>query len=347
MDDLLDLDELRAFAPPPPVRPLPPERLAQRKEFLMRAVERSLGSTEASTTLPEPARDRARRPRRRRRVTILIAAAVAVVGSTALGWALLSSARDTVAVECVIEGTDTIIPAASGDPVADCAAQWQRDTGNPAPPLTAYDNGVGGVTVLPASQTPPPSYSPLPNGTVQNVAMVQMQQWLDDYVVGLNSGCFGDATAVPMTEQALVRFGLVGWTVVPAPQRDRAASASQPVPTGQQAPVARQDDGQLCVNVGILDASSTTVTLMVSSGPGPGGSTEQQLAAALRPIAQQCLPLDEAARQVRSAADALGLSEDARDYELTEVPDPAADCTTITENVGGTIFLVLRGPASS
>jgi hypothetical protein len=176
--------------------------------------------------------------------------------------------------------------------------------------------------------------------------MVQMQQWLDDYVSGLNSGCFDDGTAVPMTEQALARFGLTGWTVVPAPQSDRSGSSAPPVPSGQAAPVA-QGDGQQCVNVGILDADATTVTLLTSGGPGPGGSTVQQLAAALRPIAQQCLPLDQAVSQVRSAAAGLGLSEDANQYELTQVTDPTAACTSITEDVGGTIFLVLRGPASS
>jgi hypothetical protein len=309
----------------------------------MRAVQQSLGSDGPTSTLSTK---RAPGPRRGRRAAIVLAAAVALVGSTALGWALLSSARNTVAVDCVIQGADTIIPAASGDPVADCASQWQRDTGGQAPALAAYDNGFGGITVLPADQTPPPDYSPLPSGAVQNVAMVQMQQWLDDYVGGLNSGCFDNATAVPMTEQALDRYGLAGWTVVPAPQGGASDSAAQPIPSGQEAPLAR-NDGQACVDTGILDADSSTVTLLTSGGSGPEGSPVQQLAAALRPIAQQCLSLDDAVQQVRSAAAALGLSEDARQYELTQVADPTTSCTSITEDVGGTIFLVLRGPASS
>jgi hypothetical protein len=31
---------------------------------------------------------------------------------------------------------------------------------------------------------------------------------------------------------------------------------------------------------------------------------------------------------------------------LTEVTDPTARCTTIYENVGGSVFVILRGPSS-
>jgi hypothetical protein len=247
---------------------------------------------------------------------ILLAAAVVVLGAAAVGWAFLaSSGRDSVAVECEIQGSDTIIPAASGDPVADCAAQWQRDTGTTAPALVAYDNGLGGITVLPASQTPPDGFTRLPGGAVQNVSMVEMQQWLDDYVSGLNSGCFDGATATQMTQQELTRLGMTGWAVLAPPSSDAGS----------------------CVDTGILDASKSTVALRALSGPVPPGSVMEQLAAKLRPIAQDC---------VRSAAGELGHSEDAHQYELNEVPDASARCTTISENVGGTIFLILRGPSS-
>lgn len=261
---------------------------------------------------------------RQRRLPVLIAAAVVLSGA-AVAWAFLaSSARDTVAVQCLIQGSDAIIPAASGDPVADCAAQWQRDTGQAAPALVAYDNGHGGVTVLPAAEAPPAGFTRLPAGASQNVAMVEMQQWLDDYVGGLNSDCFDAGAAAQMTQQELTRLGMTGWTVQPPPSSDLGS----------------------CVDTGILDAPSSTVALRAMSGPVPAGSVMARLAAKLRPIARDCLPLDAAAQQVRSAAGELGLSEDDHGYELTEVPDAAARCTSISENVGGTIFLVLRGPSS-
>jgi hypothetical protein len=324
MDDLLELEELRALAPAPSVRPLPPERLAQRKEILMREVVRSL---ESSAPMPPvaPASRRARSARRRRRSPILLAAALVVLTGTAVAWAfVVSSARDTVAVQCEIQGVSTVIPSGTGDPVADCAAQWQRDTGNPAPPLAAYDNGVGGITVQPADQAPPSGWTRLGSGETQNLSMVQMQQWLDDYVSGLNSGCYDNATAIQMTQQALARFDMADWTVQPAPPSD----------TGQ------------CIATGILDGTNTTVTLRALGGPVPPGWTPEKLAVKLRSIAQTCGSLDATATQVRSAANELGLSEDAHQFELTEVRDNSARCTTIYENVGGTIFLILRGPSS-
>jgi hypothetical protein len=324
MDDLLELEELRALAPAPSVRPLSPERVAMRKEILMREVAQSLD--------PHPSRLRAAlrfpRPllaRRHGRLLVALAAALVVLSATAVGWALvISSARDTVSVQCEIQGSSAVIPSATGDPVADCSAQWQRDTGSPAPPLVAYDNGDGGVTVLPADETPPSGFTRLLAGETQNVSMVEMQQWLDDHVTGLNSGCYDDVTAMRMTQQALTRFGMGGWTMQPPPSSD----------AGQ------------CVGTGILDPANKTVTLRALGGPAPSDSTVERLAAKLRAIAQQCAPLNATAAEVRSAANELGLSEDAQQFQLTQVRDNTATCTTISENVGGTIFLVLRGPSS-
>jgi len=248
-----------------------------------------------------------------------------VLSLGAVGWALAtSSALDTVSAQCEIQGSSSVIPSASGHPVADCAAQWQRDTGSPAPPLAAYDNGHGGITVLPADETPPSGFTPLPTGETQNVSMVEMQQWLDDYVDGLNSGCYDTATAVKMTQQELAQLGLGSWTV-------------QPPPTS---------DGGSCVDTGIMDPANSTLTLRELGGPGSPDSVFEELAVKLRAIARDCGSLDATAQRVRSAASALGLSEDAHQYELTEIRDDSARCTTIDENVGGTIFLVLRGPSS-
>jgi hypothetical protein len=102
---------------------------------------------------------------------------------------------------------------------------------------------------------------------------------------------------------------------------------------------------QQCVDTGILDGTNRTVSLRALGGPVPPGFAEEKLAVKLRSIAQQCGSLDATATQVRSAATDLGLSEDAHQFELTEVRDDSARCTTISEDVGGTIFLILRGPS--
>ncbi|HEY1330044.1 MAG TPA: hypothetical protein VGH10_01055 [Actinomycetota bacterium] len=344
MDETVDLKELRATAPPYPVRPLSSESLARRRSVLMRALQDS--PRLAAGTPPEPIRPGHRRPvRNRRRLTVLAAAAVLVLGATATTWALVaSSARQTVSVECVIRGSDTIIPSATGRPVADCAAQWRRDTGTSAPRLIAYDNGVGGITVLPASQTPPRGFTRLPQGATQDVSMVVMQQWLDDYVSGLNSGCYGNATAVAMTRQELGRLGMANWTVRPAPDSDFATSVQSPSRAGV-AP-AMVSSSQNCVGTGILFPDTTTVQLRALSGPIDPGSVIAKLAGKLRAVAQHCGTLNATARGVRSAAHSLGLTQAAHQYELTMVPDGSLQCTSIAMNVGGTIFLILRGPAA-
>lgn len=264
-----------------------------------------------------------RRPRYPSRLVVLLAALA--LGGVAIGWAYFAStARDTVSIQCEIAGVSTVISSASGDPVADCAGQWRRDTGDRAPRLAAYDNGHGGITVLPADEAPPSGWTRLPDGATQNVSMVQLQQWLDDYVSGLNSGCYDNPTAVQMTAGELRRLGMANWTVRPAPP----------------------DEASSCVNTGILDPRSSTVVLRGLGGPAPADVPAVRLAVKLRSIAATCQPLGPAAVDVRSAAAELGLSEDARGYQLDEVQDDALRCTTIAEDVGGTINIILRGPST-
>jgi len=282
----------------------------------------------ASTTAPSPSQrqraGRVRGDRRRSRLPVVAAVAAVVLAGSAIAWAFaVFSARDTVSVQCLIGDRDVIIPATTGDPVKDCAGEWRRDTGDDPPPLVAYDNGLGGITVMPADRTPWPGFTPLPDGATQNVSLIAAQESLDDYIGGLYSGCFDNATAVRMTEQILERFDMAGWTVRPAPE-------STPP--------------DACVHAS-LDPTTRTVVLGGSLGaPASPDAPYDLLAAKLRSV-RGCMTLDAATRQVRSAAGELGLTEAAHDYQLTVVPDKDARCATITESVGGTISLILRGPA--
>ena len=104
------------------------------------------------TQLPFARRAPVRPARHRRRTLVLALAVVVAAGTAAAAWAILgSSARETTSVECVIDGTDTVITAVSGDPAYDCAVTWKNDLGTEPPPLVAYDNGSGGVTVIPGA----------------------------------------------------------------------------------------------------------------------------------------------------------------------------------------------------
>ena len=256
----------------------------------------------------------------RRRPLVLVVAIVVAAATAAAAWAIFgSSAQQTTSVECVISGTDTIIPASSGDPAADCALQWQRDLGTTPPPLLAYDNGDGGVTVLPRSEKPPAGFERLP-GHSQDVALIQLQESLDDYVNGLNSTCLDGAAATALTHAKLTQFGLTGWTVT------------------------IRNDGA-CADSEVVDPASRTVTLIGTAVPTGPETTFRRLADKLRPLTKSCESLPAAVGSVRSAASDLGLSESARTYELNAVTDNSLRCSSIYETVGGTIFLTVRGPS--
>jgi hypothetical protein len=278
-------------------------------------------------------------PRRRRLVLALAAFAVVAV-ATAATWVVLSNgpARETTSVECVIKGVDTIIPSTSGDPAQDCAVEWKRELGQAAPPLLAYDNGHGGVTVLMRSATPPAGFKRLVAG--QDADLIQLQNSLDDFVNGLNSSCLGNPGATTLTESKLARFGFTGWIV-----SSRGASSpgtAPPAQAGTRTAPTVKSDGNICWNGDIVDPSTQSVTLIASSDQN--GGTPTSLADKLRPIARQCQSLPDAVASVRNAANGLGLSESAKTYELNTATDNSMRCASIYETVGGTIFLTVRGP---
>ena len=264
------------------------------------------------TRLPFGRGRRVRREPQRRRPLVLVLALVAAGGLTAAAWAFLGSpARETTSVECVIKGIDTIIPSSSGNPAADCAAEWQREEGTAAPPLRAYDNTHGGVTVLLRSATPPAGFKPIES---QDVALIELQSSLDDAVAGLNSSCLDGTTATNLANRKLAQFGFNGWTVS---LRSAAAGA--------------------CYDAEYIEPSSSTVTLISLGAPATADPAIAKLADRLRPITQRCESLPAAEADARTAAEGLT-------YQVNAVTDNALRCSSVYETVGGTIFLTVRGP---
>jgi hypothetical protein len=289
-----------------------------------------------------------RRPVTRSRRPLVVALAIVAATATAGGaWALFgSSAHETTSIECSLDGTDTIIPAVSGDPAYDCAVVLKADNGTDAPPLAAYDNGHGGVTVIPRSAKPQSGWKPLPQG--QDVALIQLQDSLDDYIRGLNSSCLDSSAATSLARSKLAEFGFTGWAVsVRSPDSSSPNSpAPKATPGAKAAPVQSTSGTRSCVASDIVDPTTQAVTLIpaqVATGPE---ATFEKLADRLRPLTQRCQSLPAAVASVRSVASHLGLSESARTYELYTVPDHSLRCATIYETVGGTIFVTVRGPTS-
>jgi len=279
--------------------------------------------TRLSAGANRPVRGRLRRP-----LVFAVAVLVAVATAT-LAWAITrGGASETTSVECVIAGTDTVIDATSGNPAADCAAQWQRELSTQPPPLTAYANTSGGVTVLPRSQKPPARWRTLRS---QNVALIELQESLDDYLNGLNSSCLNASAATAFTRQQLDRLGFVGWTV-----------NVRPAPQGSGSPI--------CTGSGIVDPTHATVTLISGSfGNPPRNWVPGRLATSLRPLTKTCLTLPAMRSAVEERASQLGLSPDPpatkTSYALDTNQNDRLRCTSLYETVGGTINLILRGPA--
>jgi hypothetical protein len=288
------------------------------------------------------------RPVRRRRVVVALAAVAVVATATAATWAVLrgAPARETTSVQCLIEGSDAIIPSTSGDPVHDCVADYQREFGTAPPQLVAYDNGLGGVTVIPRSQKPQAGWKRLVSG--QDVDLIQLQDSLDDYINGLNSSCLNGAAATSLARSKLAQFGFAGWTVAVHGADPSASSLPAPkaAPGKKAAPTESTSGTRTCVASDIVDPTTQSVTLIpVGVAPGPE-ATFEKLAGKLRPITQSCESLPAAVASVRSAATSLGLSELAKTYELNTVTDKSLRCASIYETVGGTIFITVRGSRS-
>ena len=266
-----------------------------------------------------------RRPRRaphsapRRRLVFAVAVVAVMAVGTAAGWAVLHGpAHETTSVQCQIDGSDTVIPSSSGDPAHDCAVQYERDNGTKPPALVAYDNSLGGVTVLARSQTPPKGWTVLQS---QDVALIELQDSLDDYIGGLNSGCLDAKAATALANAKLARFGFRDWSV-----------------TVRDAPGA-------CVSGDVVDPTSRTVTLIPSEAQtGPQTALFAKLADKLRPITQSCERLPAAVAAANEAATSVGLSAGAKTYELNAVTDNTLRCASVYETVGGTIFITVRGP---
>jgi hypothetical protein len=265
-------------------------------------------------------------PRRLRRRPLLIAlAALVVAAATGAGWAALSPGPTSAgpggktAVACAIHGRLAIvIDAMSGDPAADCAAIWPA----PVPKLQAYDDGAGGIAVIPASRTAPAGWTPIQS---QDVAVVTLQRNLDDKINGLDSACFDSARATTFAQQQLDLRGFVGWTTA--------------VGSGPEASCYR----------GFADAQAKTVTLIPFGDPtGPASWPPQRLADNLRPLTQQCLTLAAMKSDAVQRATALGMSPTFGNggYVLEAVEDDTLRCATVTETGGGETFLVVRGPAA-
>lgn len=268
-------------------------------------------------------------PRRRRRLAVIPTVVLAVLGvagmATAVGVAVSTGdVGDSTSLACATPDTDdlSIIDATSGDPVQDCANEWERLTGEPAPPSTAYANGSGGIVVVPDGQAVPDDWQPLELGRVQDPAVIELDASIQDIADGLRSRChlLEEGRAVVMRE--LERLDLEAWTV-----RSERGEA----------------DGTTTCTVGHLEPGVREVVLIPMDGvvPPPGDPIAVFGRAVGSALTEGCVDLAEAAAIVSAVSEEGGLTPD--QVVVQEVEDPRAPCTRVEVVVGGSITVTLRG----
>lgn len=318
---------LRAANPAPTVGPYGPARAA---DLLDRA------------TAAPPAPGTRRRIRRMSATGAAAALAVVGVGTGGVAYAVLTqSASSTVLLSCSA-GLDRELydPARqgggsmhsiSGDPVADCAAEYERLEGY-VPALVGYDTGESYVGVLPADWPAPPGWTALPGNFRNDPVRLELKQRLDDLVEGPESGCVTADEAEALARRDLADLGLSGWTVERLTQADRADGM-------QWCAKAWVDEGpQQKILIQGLEGG---FGLAENDGQAPIRRVRDQLRAG---IVDACVTLEQAEARANEALVANGLALE--DAHVITITDPGSSCTRVDFVPGGLAVVVLRGPSS-
>lgn len=255
-------------------------------------------------------------PRRsRRRLAALIAVAVLATAGVAAATTWLVNPEDTTEIAC---GGEVIIPARSGDPVADCAAELDR-RGIAYGELEAYANTFGGVVVTDAASD---GLTPLGDSFTQDAALIRLGEMLNDHVDGLESRCFAHPEAMLLTAEYMSDLGLG----LPVNVRSPELAATH------------------CA-VAIVNADEVIIAMDVAERPDstetpPWTAFIGEMTTALE---SQCLSLQDAIVLADSTAIATGIGSMT---QVDAVDDPALECTELNVEVGGMVFAVLRGPST-
>ena len=278
---------------------------------------------------PEPATTHQAKPRRRRRTVLIGTLAVVMLGGgTAWAYSNFTSwytggALDSYTCMTTWHDPDTSDnrpdqyggSKLTNDPVADCAT-YAGLTGKGRivdPVAVTYRDAlvVGPREGMPADA--------VPIVVLEDAKAMELQQSFDDYVDGGASRCLDATTGEQFAHAELLRLGLAGWTVTSVEQR----------PSGGECAIL------------IVDQLGK-VEVRTHFGVDAGRDVPDLVATLRNKIADQCLALPDAEKVVASAL------EGQQHYQATSAQlDPAAPCTRVDLNVGGSLQVFLHGPATA
>ena len=208
--------------------------------------------------------------------------------------------------------------------------------------MVAYDNGKGAVVVLLATDTIPSGYTKLKTGKHQSLELIELNAQLHDTGSGLESACYDADTAQTMVLATLRRLGLNDWTVT----TDRSSA---------------NEKGIRCASP-LIDPAEQTVTL-IFRGDGVANPYTTFAKNIHGGLAAKCLDLDQAETLTESIIAHATIDMDGTTWRFTggggegqpgtvgmpniiRVVEPAASCTRANVTVGGSVEIILRGPAA-
>ncbi len=258
------------------------------------------------------------RSRRRRgsRLVLVAATFVFAVAGIAAAATWIHQPGDTTDIAC---NGELIIPARSGDPVADCAAELDR-LGIGHGELEAFANPAGGVTVR-ETGSEPDGHTPLGEGFTQDVALIKLGERLADQVDGVASRCMTSGEAKAFAEQQMVDLGLDLPVTVRAQELDGSACAIAFV----------TDDREVIVAMDVIGKAQVETET-------PWDPFIAQMSAELD---SSCLTLDLAVPLADQIAIDTGIGYMS---QVDAIEDSSLECTELSVDVGGAVFIVLRGP---
>lgn len=290
------------------------------KQALFQEITSMTTDTQTAPTRPS-ARDRV--PRR----TFALAAAIMTLSLVAVGWVVLTSIENSTSVGChTADGVVSIADAVTGDPVADCAAVWRQDTGSEPPDLIAYDNGNGGIEVLPEGSDAPSGWQQLEPGVAQDPRLIELDASLDDHIDGLPADCHRLDSARVIADREVDRLGLTGWQVVS--ERGEA------------------DGAQTCTYYFLEPERQRVVLIPLDSGDAPDDAPYRVLANRLgEALEEECLSVAEAVELTRRSAADAGIDENG--VVVHQAVDDNSTCARADVNVGGRVEVTIRGPEAT
>ena len=269
------------------------------------------------------------RHRRLRRRVVLPAVALIALTATAAAWALTRQPEQTTEIAC---NGEVIIPARSGDPVADCAAELAR-VGITHGELKAYTNQFGGVAIYDSDQGVPTGAQLLEDGFRQDTASIEFKASLNDVVTGLESSCYSTDAARPIVEREMAAVDL-DWDITIGTDNGEPRIADGAT-TCAYAIVQPEDEAVMLIS---LDSSA----IVGGSGNEPPWTAFSERL--VQQLEAECLTLPAA---MQLAEDVFQEAVEADERNVAQVMgtvDNDATCSRVDITVGGSIFVDVRGP---